>query len=288
MGYMHIDNLYKNQDVLMFKECYALEKIHGTSAHIGYCPNNGIRFFSGGEKHEKFVKLWGESSKFYKLHDALHSIGADVVVYGEAYGGKCQGMKDTYGDTLRFIAFDVKIGDCWLSVPDAHDVAKECGLEFVDYVKGPTTLEFLDQERDRPSVQAVRNGITEPKAREGIVIRPVIEVSKNSGKRIIAKHKGDNFRETKTVRQVSPEKLKVLQEVNAIAEEWVTEMRLIHVLDKLGNPGIEKMRDIILAMQEDVKREGEGEIVWSKEVEKAIGKATAVMFKRNLQLKLRN
>ena len=30
MGYMHIDNLYKDQRILQFKECYALEKIHGT------------------------------------------------------------------------------------------------------------------------------------------------------------------------------------------------------------------------------------------------------------------
>jgi hypothetical protein len=29
MGYLHIDNLYKNVDILLFKECYAMEKIHG-------------------------------------------------------------------------------------------------------------------------------------------------------------------------------------------------------------------------------------------------------------------
>ena len=34
MAYQHIDNLYKNQDILKFKECYALEKIHGTSASV--------------------------------------------------------------------------------------------------------------------------------------------------------------------------------------------------------------------------------------------------------------
>jgi len=32
MGYLNIDNLYKAQEVLMFRECYAMEKIHGTSA----------------------------------------------------------------------------------------------------------------------------------------------------------------------------------------------------------------------------------------------------------------
>ena len=36
MGYAHIDNLYKEQTILMFRECYALEKIHGTSAHISW------------------------------------------------------------------------------------------------------------------------------------------------------------------------------------------------------------------------------------------------------------
>ena len=38
MGYLHIENLYKNQTVLMFKELYALEKLHGTSAHIRWTP----------------------------------------------------------------------------------------------------------------------------------------------------------------------------------------------------------------------------------------------------------
>ena len=36
MAYHHIDNLYRNQDVLLFKEVYALEKIHGTSAHVSF------------------------------------------------------------------------------------------------------------------------------------------------------------------------------------------------------------------------------------------------------------
>ena len=49
MGYLHIPNLYKAQEILMFKRCYALEKIHGTSAHIAW-DGNHIRFFSGGER----------------------------------------------------------------------------------------------------------------------------------------------------------------------------------------------------------------------------------------------
>lgn len=34
MGYLHIDNLYKAQEILAFRTCFALEKIHGTSANV--------------------------------------------------------------------------------------------------------------------------------------------------------------------------------------------------------------------------------------------------------------
>jgi len=57
MGYLHINNLYKEPDIFLFKEIFALEKIHGTSSNISY--NDGIlTYFSGGVKHEDFVKLF--------------------------------------------------------------------------------------------------------------------------------------------------------------------------------------------------------------------------------------
>ena len=293
MGYMHLNNLYKDQKIMMFRECYALEKIHGSSAHISHKTSDqritatdgkydsGVRFFSGGESHERFVDIFDHDNLAGKLRNI------DIVIYGEVYGGKCQGMSNTYGKELKFVAFDVKINDMWLSVPQAEEFCKECGLEFVDYVKIPTTIEAIDEQRDRDSVQAVRNGMGPGKKREGVVLRPLVEFTRNDGERVMAKHKGDDFKETKTPRQVTPEQLKVLEDAEAVAEEWVTPMRVVHVLDKLGNPGMEKMKDVIFAMQEDVKREGDGEIVWSNAVEKAIGRATALGFKNHLQAQLR-
>jgi len=282
MSYMHIDNLYKNQDILLFKECYALEKIHGTSAHISW--NSAIlNFFAGGVSHEQFVSLFDKES----LEKSFREIGVDpVVVFGEAYGGKCQKMSGVYGKELRFVVFDVKVGDCWLSVPQAEDFASQLGLEFVSYAKVCTNLEDLDYQRNLPSFQAERNGMGLGHRREGVVLRPPIEVTKNNGSRIIAKHKCEEFRETKSPRKVSKDKLEVLEKANAIAEEWVTPMRLSHVLDKIEEPSIEKMRNIIIGMCEDVKREADGEIVWSREVEKAVSRATAVMYKKSLQEQL--
>ena len=61
VGYLHIDNLYKAQDILLFRQCYALEKIHGTSAHIGWA-DGALRLFSGGESYERFVALFDQTA----------------------------------------------------------------------------------------------------------------------------------------------------------------------------------------------------------------------------------
>ena len=89
MGYLHIDNLYKNVDVLAFKEVYVLEKIHGTSAHIGWKVEEKLNFFSGGEKHENFVKLFDEAmlrAKFLEggLRDAESMLDQLVAFCGDA------------------------------------------------------------------------------------------------------------------------------------------------------------------------------------------------------------
>ena len=290
MGYMHIDNLYKDQRILMFRECFALEKIHGTSAHVQYRGHTdgpaGLYLSSGGEKHERFAKLFNET----KLKEAFGALGhLDITVYGEAYGGSQQGQKWRYGESLRFVAFEVEIGGVFLAVPQAHDVVTKLGLEFVHYVRVSTDLVMLDAERDAPSEQAKRNGIDGDKSREGVVLRPLIELKDNAGGRIISKHKRDEERETTSPRKVvDPDKLQVLTRATEIADEWVTPTRLAHVLDKLDpNAGIERMRDVIGAMTEDVMREGVGEIVDSREARAAIGKKTAEVFKARLQSALR-
>ena len=278
MSYMHIDNLYKNQDILLFKECYAMEKIHGTSAHISW--NDGeLRFFSGGTKHEDFVNIFDDF-----LIDGFTLLGqSKVVVYGESYGGKCQGMSKTYGKDNRFVAFEVRIGESWLDVPNAQKVVESLGLDFVPYVRCATDLDTLNYWRDQPSIQATKNGIEGEHKREGVVLRPIIEVIKNNGERIIAKHKADDFIETKTPRSVDKDKLQVLADADAIAQEWVTEMRLTHVLQSFEVIGIEQTGSVISSMIADVEREAEGEIVQSPEARRAISRRVALMFKNRLK-----
>ena len=286
MGYLHIDNLYKSQEILLFKECYALEKIHGTSSHIGWrFENKQIHFFAGGESHEKFLALFDQTFLKAKFEEIFPDV--DVTIYGEAYGGKQQGMSHTYGKELKFIGFDVQVGELWLNVPNAEDVCKKFNIEFVHYDKIEVNLDNLNAYRDAPSVQAIRNGCGDDKKREGIVLRPLIEMRLNNDERVICKYKPDEQMENKTKREVSPEQLQVLEDAKAIAEEWVVPMRLEHVLQKFpADVNMESMGDIIKAMIEDVYREGRNEIVEGKAVEKAISKVTVQLFKRKLQSKL--
>jgi hypothetical protein len=199
-------------------------------------------------------------------------------------------MSDVYGKNLKFVAFEVKIGESWLAVPKAENVSVAMGLEFVHYEQGPATIEWLDAQRDKPSVQAVRNGLGDDKVGEGIVVRPLIEVKKNNGERIMAKHKRADFRETKKPRKVTldPAQLEVLEEASKIAEEWVTEMRLTHVMDKVAAKFNQDQIDmaytgiVVRTMIKDVKLESEGEVVWSKAAEKAIGRVAAQMYKKRV------
>ena len=256
----------------MFKECYAMEKIHGSSAHVTL-HDGSLNFSSGGESQDRFVKLFPTD-----LLDKMLQYGYDVVVYGEVYGSKCQGMKDTYGAELKFVVFDITIAGVWLSVPEAEAMAHNLGLEFIYYERISTDMKYIDAARDADSYQAVRNGMGEGKKREGVVLRPLIEVSLADGSRVIAKHKRDDFRETATPRVVGVTPA-VLNEAFAIANEWVTTTRLQHVLDKIPGHNVTMMQTIIAAMTEDVLREGKKEIVDSKEARKAISQKTVALYK---------
>jgi len=292
MGYLHINNLSKDGRILqLFKRVYACEKVHGTSAHVRFAGGK-IYFFSGGEKHETFVNIFNAADLQKGFEWAFPEPPTKVVVYGEAYGGKMQGMSGTYGTRARFIAFDMAINDRWLQVEHAKHLAESLGLEFVAFNLVECTQEALDHERDIPSrigvLNAQRDGVVDyvPKPAEGVVIRPTIELDYRPGDRIIAKHKRSDFseRKSKSDTNLNPDKALELATAEAVAEEFVTEMRLSHVVDHLkGDLGREltfaDIPEVIDAMMEDVLREGAGEVENTKPNRKAIGNATAKMLK---------
>jgi hypothetical protein len=285
---MHVNNLYKKPDFLTKAgpKVYAMEKVHGSSANVRW-DGQKVHYHAGGESSVNFQKLFDDAA----LTEGFKRIFGDkpAIVHGEVYGGKCQKMSDTYGKAMQFIAFDVFHDDKWFDVHHAHATAIALNLEFVPYEVVDNTVEALDAQRDRPSVVAERRGMGSDKRREGIVVRPLQEIwNAETGERLIVKHKGPEFRETATPHPVvDTSQLPVLEEAKAIANEWVVEERLNHVIDKLKVDGQElSMRDtprVLDAMVEDVKREAEGEIVWSDAAEGAIRNRTRELFKAKVK-----
>ncbi len=305
MSYASILNLYKDQAVLNFPEVFALEKVDGTSSSIchtkqesTYTDNHKVtskgnfHYHGGGITGEQFKSLFDTET----LERELHKVDCQkITIYGESYGGKIQKCADRYGATIKFVAFEVKIDDRWLTVPEAEALVVSLGLEFVHYVRIPTKLSLIDAERDAISEQAIRNGVTTRDGtfvrREGIVLRTIDEQLDHRGNRIMAKHKRAEERETKTDRPVDTAKVEALKEGRAIAEEWVTKNRLVgHVLPKIeGDPIVDmtRTREVISAMLKDIEKESEGEIVWSDVARAEIGKRTAQLLKQYFQDQLR-
>lgn len=294
MGYAKITNLYKCQDIQLFRECWAMEKIHGSSGSITVSLSDSgelvTSYLTGGASHVLVEQIFNatELSKAEVVKEILASQNAkELTVYGELYGGSMQKMAHRYGPTLKFVGFDVEFTSSagksyFLNIPDAEKICLQVGIEFIHYVRSATDTDTLNALRDEPSVQAKRNGIEGDQPREGIVCRPLVEMLDSFGERVVAKHKQDSERETKAPRVVG-EKLAVLEEAQAVADEWVTETRLQHVLDKLPQGiGIDKTVDVIKAMTNDILVEGAGEFVDSKDVRSAVSKKTAALFKEKV------
>lgn len=287
MGYQHIPNLYKEQAILADKECFALEKIHGTSAHVSFRRIHDevtVSFFSGGEKHEKFVTLFDPIALAQRVQPCDFN---ELTVYGEAYGGKCQGMSATYGPALKFVAFEVCSDGVYLNIPAAEHLCKFLGIEFVFYQLIPTTLTAIDAQRDADSVQAIRNGMGPGKLREGVVLFPLEQKRDHRGNRIFAKHKRDEFRETATPRVVTEKSIEIVNAEKA-ANEFATAMRLEHVLDKLPGHDITQLGKVIIpAMVEDILREGAGEVIDCPALRKEIARKTGQLYKARLTAALK-
>jgi len=284
LSYLHIPNLFADNTILLFKEVFALEKVDGTSSSVSW-RDGQLRLSPGGCKLETFVKIFNQND----LIERFRALGHDeVVVFGEQYGGKMQGMSATYGKEARFVAFEVKVGDTWLAVPNAEDVAHKLGLEFVHYTRVSTDLAALDAERDADSVQAVRNGMGTGHKREGVVLRPIQEFRDNRGNRVIAKHKRAEFSETKTPRKVGESVEPTAGEL--AAAEWVTDERMRHVVDHveaaLGREVVvQDTGAVVVAMIEDVIREAGADITDDRPTRKAVGAAAGRAFKAYLTKK---
>jgi ATP-dependent RNA circularization protein (DNA/RNA ligase family) len=112
-----------------------------------------------------------------------------VVVYGEGYGAGIQKVGGLYSATKKFIVFDVKVGDWWLSDENMRGVANKLGLEAVPLI-GEMTLEDATAKVRDGFKSALNGGMAQA---EGMVGRPIEALFDKKGSRLIVKLKTKDF-----------------------------------------------------------------------------------------------
>ena len=165
------------------------EKVDGTNIRVGY--KEGNIEFGGRTENAQIPAVLTKNlcSMFYPMLELLEeTFGiADIVLYGEGYGGKIQKAGSAYGQDQRFVLFDVLIDGWWLNRDNVNDIADTLGIESVPII-GVGSLADM--------VAMAKAGIISTWGSfqaEGIVARPSTELRTRAGKRVITKIKCRDF-----------------------------------------------------------------------------------------------
>ena len=143
------------------------------SAQIPAELTNRLFELFGGEANEQlFEQKFGET---------------EVMLCGEGYGKKIQGVGSLYKDTQDFILFDVMIAGNWQPRESVADIADYFGIDVVPIVFTGTISQAVNYIKTKPMSTIG----TAPM--EGLVGRPEVELQDRTGKRIIIKIKVKDF-----------------------------------------------------------------------------------------------
>jgi hypothetical protein len=285
MGYANIENLYeigttnyKMYSMSLFKQIWATEKIHGTSAWITY-KNDQLSYHAGGWHKEAFPSLFDGEFLLKKMKE-IFGVKQPIKLYGEHYGGNIMKMGEIYGG-LGFILFDINVQGVFLSFDKVQILAGQLELDIVEGIVIENTHEAIREYTNRPSTLALNRGLGEH-IREGIVLRPLEEFRRNNDKRVIAKNKTEKYIEYNVPRKKDKSRnTQSIEKSKQVAFTWVNAMRLEHILSKSFPENTATIRDtgtVIREMIADIKKESVGEAVITKDVEKEIGSLTREYF----------
>jgi RNA ligase len=189
-----------NQEMILKNPVYGIiktwrwtEKIDGTNIRVIF--RNGQVTFGGktdnAQIHADLVKYLYDTFT-PALMDAAFPDVVDtdtlVVLYGEGYGAGIQKGGDL-SPTKKFILFDVRVGEWWLSHENVADVAQKLGIDMVpDF--GEMTLEDATALVKAGFQSKLNGGIAKA---EGLVGRPMEALFDKKGSRLIVKLKTKDF-----------------------------------------------------------------------------------------------
>lgn len=301
----HINNLYKAQDILLEPEVIVLEKIDGSNARLGMKDNKFLagtrnRVIARIEKEQPlldaesdfgFISFLRTNNLPTKFFNAF--AGMDIVFYGEQFGSGIQ-KRINYGPNKYFRVFSVRVNGDFVSWDAVKDYCAQVGLDTVpELYRGKPIPSELEKFLSLESKTAQLNGVSDPSNKhEGMVIYPIPMKRDSHDEWLIAKFKSPEFEEQASrTRMTSHMAIPIPDTVTAFVAEFVTPMRLEHVLDQLREQGVDvtdvrATGSVLKNMNQDVQREGKAEwealgIEWKK-ISKLVGEKTAILFRQHL------
>jgi hypothetical protein len=277
--YPHIENLEEVPKIFELPEVIVTEKIHGSAMRVGWL--DGVLRL-GGRKLEftdlrpdtkeglGFISWVFDVGLDRRMKDAF--TGEDVILFGEWHGSGTpkkgwpqvqKGIRYVAGNDFRI--FDVKVQGRYVAQDQIGSWGAKVGLKTMPRLyRGKPDQKVFDSFIDSMSRLGGENGIVDPEnTMEGIVIRPPEPMWDESGNFVIAKYKIGKWAERASQQRhpFQPRKERIiLPGAREFAEEFVTEIRLEHVLDQLREASIpiesRAMGEVLKRMGQDIKREG--------------------------------
>jgi hypothetical protein len=170
------------------------EKVDGTNIRVKF-DGSHIVFAGKTDRAELYPGLvtalnsvfFPASTMFYDLFKPYPDNGVEVCLYGEGYGAKIQKGGGNYRKDQGFVLFDIKINGVWLQRKDVEGIGEALAIDVVPVI-GWGTLSDM--------VRIVKTGFHSQWGKfwaEGIVARPVVELTDRLGRRIITKLKAKDF-----------------------------------------------------------------------------------------------
>jgi len=119
--------------------------------------------------------------------------GVECIIFGETYGKKMQKAGNRYcKDSLKFICFDIKVGNTWLKRENVEDICSKLGIDVVPSLGEMTLDEAIEKVKKGFPSQVSEDPTLEA---EGIVLRAPLGILDRMGRRIITKIKTVDFRD---------------------------------------------------------------------------------------------
>lgn len=188
-----IEGKFRNPTVEYLKDIQwnFTEKIDGTNIRVQW-DGHRIKFGGRTDKaqipanlmnylNDKFMNIETEELFEQKFGET------DVILFGEGYGAKIQGVGGLYRADNSFILFDVMIGGNYQNRDSVEDIAKCFALEIVPIIFCGTLNDGIKYVKAHP-VSTIGSA-----PMEGLVARPIIELNDRCGNRVIVKIKVKDF-----------------------------------------------------------------------------------------------